>query len=242
MNQGDYLNSLCGAWSECQGCMLQHERKNIIFGYGNPDAQLMIIGEAPGTTEDDTGIPFVGSSGDLLEYYLSWVSANLDQNSLLDNWGDDHFRKSRNEFSLNDIYFTNIVCCKPPENRAPTTKEIAACSTRLREQIYTVDPTLIITIGGLATEAVIGKKVSITAKRGQLFDSVIPGRLIDITYPVVAVLHMAYLLRRNEFGEESMGGKTYHDFVNAMHLIDTFNFHHRGIPRPHTRPPRKEEP
>lgn len=229
------------AWSQCQACNLCHERRSVVFGQGNPDADLMIIGEAPGVTEDHQGVPFVGSAGALLEYFLAWVSADPDHVNLLKGGMDEEeFQQSR-QISLENTFFTNIVCCRPPENRNPTPKEIEACRPRLLETIYTVDPVLIISVGGLAAEALTGKKISITALRGQIFDCVVPGRLIDVRYPVLAVLHTSYLLRQNDFNQDGgMADRTYNDFVNAMHILDEFKFHHRGIPRPSGRPPMKE--
>jgi len=241
-DQSDYLQSLQQAWSQCQACMLCNHRKNIVFGYGNPDADLMIIGEAPGMTEDDKGEPFIGAAGNLLEYFLAWVSADKDHYELLNDWDDNKFQQSRYGYTLNQIFFTNIVCCRPPDNRNPTPLEIAACRPRLLETIYTVDPKLIIAVGGLATETLAGKKIAITAKRGQVFDSIIPGRLIDVTYPVLAVLHTSYLLRRNDFNQDGgMSDKTYNDYVYAMHVLDEYKLLHRGVPKPEGRPELVEE-
>lgn len=235
--QEQRLLAMQQAWSQCQGCMLSNARKNMVFGEGNPDANLLIIGEAPGATEDDTGRPFMGSAGNLLEYFIAWTAVG-PQFQLLEEWSaDSTFDISREHFSCKNIFYTNIVGCRPPENRNPTPKEIEACRPRLLETIYTVDPTLIITVGGLAAEALTRKKISITALRGQIFDCQLPGRLIDVTYPVLAVLHTSYLLRQNDFNQDGgTADKTYQDFVRAMHIIDEFNFHHRGMGRPAERP------
>lgn len=240
VEQAETLIASQHAWHNCNACPLSGTRTHVVWGQGAADAPLLIVGEAPGATEDATGLPFVGAAGRLLEYFLAWVSADKDQLELLHNW-EHGFEQSRRQYSLPNIFFTNIVGCRPPENRNPTPNEIAACRPRLLDIIYTVDPVLIITVGGLATEAITGKKISITAKRGQLFDSVLPGRIIDITYPVFAVLHTSYLLRQNDFNQDGgMSDKTYNDFVTAMHILDEFNFHHRGVPRPVLRPPIKE--
>lgn len=123
--------------------------------------------------------------------------------------------------------------CRPPENRDPTPKEIAACSTRLREQIYAIDPVLIITTGKFASTAVVGKKLSITNVRGQLYDVEFQGRVSTYRYPVMVILHPSYLLRINDFntkGGES--AKTYNSLLSAMALVDQYNFYHYGIPVP----------
>ena len=212
-----------------------------MFGEGASDASLLIIGEAPGAAEDELGRPFVGSAGSLLEYFLAWTATG-EQFKLLEEWSEDGtFDISREHFSSRNVFFTNIVGCRPPENRNPTPTEIEACRPRVLETIYTVDPDLIITVGGLAAEALTGKKISITALRGQLFDCVLPGRLVDVTYPVLMVLHTSYLLRQNDFNQDGgTADKTYNDFVTAMHILDEVNFYHRGIGRPHDRPPMKD--
>lgn len=239
--QGERLIALQQAWSQCQGCQLAHTRKNMVFGEGHQDASLLIIGEAPGATEDASGRPFVGDAGRLLEYFLAWTSVG-EQFELLNEWdNEESFNTSRELFSCKTVFFTNIVGCRPPENRNPATVEIETCRPRLLETIYTVDPTLIITVGGLAAEALTGKKISITAKRGQVFDCTIPGRLGDTIYPVMAMLHPAYLLRQNDFNQDGgSSDKTYNDFVRAMHILDEFDFHHRGIGKPSDRPPLKD--
>ncbi len=229
----------------CQGCpTLCTERRNVVFGDGNPDSQLMIIGEAPGETEDAHGLPFIGAAGQLLDQYLGQASWREDVQIVIDHINaarrqdeKEQNRRQLRQILLDEVYFTNVVMCRPPENRDPIPKEIEACRGRLIEQIYTIDPVLIITAGRIATEALVGKKVSITQTRGELFDVEIPGRIHPIKYPVLAILHPSYLLRKNDFRQK--GGdaqKTYNDFIRAYNIIDKYNLEHYGMPIPATRP------
>ncbi len=149
----------------CQRCDLAKGRTHAVVGRGNPQAKIMIIGEGPGQTEDETGLPFVGKAGQLLERILA--SVKLD--------------------SAQDVYICNIVKCRPPENRVPTPDEIAACLPYLLEQIRIVDPKIILLTGATAVKGLIGDKRGITKIRGEWMEW--QGR------QCMPVLHPAYLLR-----------------------------------------------
>lgn len=247
MEKIDALNWLQNTWAGCRGCNLCQERQNVVFGYGNPYSQILIIGEAPGETEDRYGYPFIGAAGQLLDLYLGQASCKDTVEQLVDaintarraDEKEGYRRELRNQL-LEDVYFTNAVMCRPPDNRDPIPKELEACKARLLEQIYLIDPVIIITAGRIATEAVVGKKISITQSRGELFDIEIPGKLypdIMLRYPVLAVLHPSYLLRKNDFRQKGGDGqKTYNDFIRTMNVIDKFNEAHHGIPIPTNRP------
>jgi uracil-DNA glycosylase family 4 len=250
MDKNQYLTALHQLWTNCRACGLCQDRSKVVFGYGNPDAQIMIIGEAPGENEDRVGLPFVGQAGLLLDQFLGNVSAREDVIQTLqtllslkggsvaaDQQRNEHRIRLR-ELLLQEFYFTNIVMCRPPENRDPNPKEVEACRVRLFEQIYTIDPVLIIVAGRVAAEALIGKKISITQARGEIFDVEFTGRSTKYVYPVMAVLHPAYLLRTNDFNTkgDSQGKKTYNDFLHAMKIVDEFNLHHYGIDLPKARP------
>lgn len=252
MEKHEYLSSLQQSWANCQGCALSQGRRNVVFGYGCADAQVMIIGEAPGENEDRSGLPFVGSAGILLDQYLGSVSAREEVITLLDTLNStkgssQEVERRRNEmriqlrdFLCQEFYFTNVVMCRPPENRDPIPKEMEACRSRLLEQIYIIDPVMIVAAGRIAAEAVIGKKVAITSSRGEIFDVEFRGRLTTFRYPVMAVLHPAYLLRKNDFRQDGgEGQKTYNDFLRVMRIVDEFNEKHYGMPQPKTRPKMK---
>jgi len=245
MDKATYLGEMHRGWSGCRACMLCEERRNVVFGYGNPDAQVMIIGEAPGENEDRSGLPFVGQAGMLLDQYLGVSSARDEVVEAYKNVTTGKMpEQQRNEWRIKlrellcqEFYFTNVVMCRPPENRDPTPGEIASCRPRLLEQIYTIDPVFIIAAGKIAASAIVGKAVSITQLRGELFDVEFPGRLVSFRYPVMPVLHPAYLLRKNDFRQH--GGdteKTKDDFLRVMHLVDEYNLRHLGYDKPRNRP------
>lgn len=244
MNKVEALGWLQQSWNACRGCGLCEGRNSVVFGYGNPNAQVMIVGEAPGENEDRTGLPFVGAAGQLLDQYLGYSSAREDIRELIEtinkNKKSNHAdtdRKGLRNLLLDDFYFTNVVMCRPPDNRDPLPKELEACRPRLLEQIYLVDPIVIVAAGKIAATAVIGKKITITQDRGEMFDVEIPGRIQNIKYPVIAILHPSYLLRKNDFKQKGGEGvKTYNDFVRTMNVIDKFNEDHYGASIPATRP------
>lgn len=246
MDKQQYLTVIQQCWSGCTACGLCEDRRQIVFGYGNPNAQVMVVGEAPGDSEDRLGFPFVGASGQLLDQYLAAVSAREDVQEVSDIMTKIRDREDRypyqmklRELLLEDYYFTNIVMCRPPENRDPIPKEMEACRARLVEQIYTVDPVVIVSAGSIATTALVGKKVSITTQRGELLDVEIPGRILPVRYSLMPVLHPSYLLRTNDFKQKGGNGtKTYNDFVRVMEIVDSFNLRHYGTPLP--KRPKKE--
>lgn len=151
--------------NQCQRCGLAAGRTNAVVGRGNPSADIMIIGEGPGQNEDETGLPFVGKAGQLLEKILA--SVKLD--------------------SENDVYICNIVKCRPPGNRAPTQQEMDACRPYLMEQIRMVDPKIILLTGASSVKGLIGDKRGITKIRGQWIEW--ENRLC------MPIFHPAYLLR-----------------------------------------------
>jgi DNA polymerase len=118
---------------DCQRCRLGKERKKLVFGVGNPNASLVLIGEAPGEQEDLTGEPFVGRSGQLLTRMLGAIG-----------------------LSREEVYICNVVKCRPPQNRDPQPDEIATCSPFLHRQIQAIGPSVILTLGRFAAVNVLG--------------------------------------------------------------------------------------
>jgi len=227
----EVLNQVHYQWSSCKSCGLCETRKNVVFGYGNPDAKILLVGEAPGANEDESGTPFIGNAGHLLDEYLAQVSANETVIKMFANGCSPE--ELRREL-LSEYYYTNIVACRPPENRDPTPKEVEACRSRLMSIIYVVDPALIIAVGGIATSALVGKKkIAITSARGELFDIEIQGHYTTYKKPVLAILHTSFLLRQNDFKQPGgYGQKTYHDLLRAHHIMDKYNLLEQGMNRP----------
>jgi DNA polymerase len=152
-----------------EGCALKFSANSTVFGYGNPKAEVMIIGEAPGADEDRIGEPFVGRSGHLLDKILQAVGLNRD-----------------------DCYITNVLPWRPPGNRTPTDSEVAVCLPFLQRQIELVDPKIILLLGGSAAKALLNTGESISQLRGRVVEYVsVSGKI----FPTLSSYHPAYLLR-----------------------------------------------
>jgi uracil-DNA glycosylase len=147
----------------CTKCRLATGRTQVVFGVGNPHADLMFIGEAPGFHEDKQGEPFVGSAGQLLTTLLGGVGLKRE-----------------------DVRITNVLLCRPPGNRDPMPDEIESCKPWLKEQIDLVDPRVIVTLGNFSTQLLLGRKVGISKVRGQRFDW--RGRVLIPTFHPAALL------------------------------------------------------
>jgi DNA polymerase len=151
---------------ECTRCRLSEGRTHIVFGDGNPHAELMFVGEAPGEQEDLRGVPFVGRAGELL---TSMIEKGLG-------------------LERRDVYICNIVKCRPPGNRTPLPDEVAACRSFLEAQIDAVRPRVIVALGKPAASLLLGRDVAITKLRGtwQEFRGI----------PVMPTFHPAFVLRQ----------------------------------------------
>ena len=160
------LDSVREALGECTRCRLSEGRSRIVFGDGNPEAELMFVGEGPGAEEDRRGLPFVGRAGELL---TAMIEKGLG-------------------IPRADVYICNIVKCRPPENRTPLADEVATCQPFLDGQIAAVKPRVIVALGKPATSLLLGRDVAITRLRGSWQDY----RGI----PVMPTLHPAYVLRQ----------------------------------------------
>jgi DNA polymerase len=150
--------------STCTLCRLANGRTQVVFGVGDPHADLMFIGEGPGFHEDKQGQPFVGAAGQLLTRMLNEIGLAREQ-----------------------VYIANTVKCRPPNNRDPLPDELDACTPYLREQIKLVDPHVVVTLGNFATRYVLQQQVSITRVRGQRFR--IGTRIVIPTFHPAAILH-----------------------------------------------------
>ena len=132
---------------DCRRCKLAPTRKTIVFGEGNPNAEVVFVGEGPGADEDEQGLPFVGRAGKLLNRMMETVG-----------------------LKRSDVYICNVVKCRPPMNRTPETDEVEACSPFLYRQIEAIKPRLVCCLGAPAVRTVLGIKEGITKIRGQFYD------------------------------------------------------------------------
>ena len=164
-NLGDLREKL----SRFDGCGLKATATRLVFGDGNPSAEVMFIGEAPGADEDREGVPFVGRAGQLLDRLLAAIG--LDRKK---------------------VYIANVVPWRPPGNRTPTPLETAACLPFTRRQIELVDPKILVCLGAASAHTLLGGKEGIMRMRGRWFTYALGGKEIQ----ALAMLHPAYLLRQ----------------------------------------------
>jgi uracil-DNA glycosylase family 4 len=158
------LAALAEVVAGCRRCRLCEGRQKTVFGSGDPDADLMFIGEGPGAEEDRQGLPFVGRAGELLTRIVEAIGMTRDQ-----------------------VYIANIVKCRPPGNRDPQPDEVAACRSYLERQISLVRPRLIVALGRIAAQTLLGNDLPIGRMRGQWFDV--------LGVPTMVTYHPAALLR-----------------------------------------------
>ena len=174
----------------CEVFNFRDSKNKIVVARGNPQAPLMIIGEAPGAKEEEVGKPFVGRSGKLLDKLL--LNSGIDINQ--------------------DVYFCNVVKCRPPQNRRPTKAEIQENLPWLYQQIKLVNPKIIVLVGATALEAILKNKSPISILRGKWINW--DGRL------VMPIFHPAYLLRNQSKEEGTPMSLTKSDFLKMKEKID----------------------
>ena len=138
------IEDLKHSCDNCQKCKLYSTRQNIVFGVGNENAKIMFIGEGPGGDEDRIGEPFVGKAGQLMNKAFDVVGIKREE-----------------------VYIANIVKCRPPSNRDPEEDEIQACMDYLRNQVMIIKPKIIVLLGRIALQSILGKEYKITASRGK---------------------------------------------------------------------------
>ena len=144
----------------CTRCALAAGRTQVVFGSGDPGADLMFVGEAPGFHEDKQGVPFVGAAGKLLDQLLSGIG-----------------------LTRLDVYVANVIKCRPPGNRDPMPEEIEACEGHLWKQIELIQPRVVATLGNFATKLLSGRPTGITRVHGQEQETTLGGRRV-LLYPL----------------------------------------------------------
>ena len=180
----------------CQGCALAKTRNNVVFSDGDAStARIVLIGEAPGEMEDETGRPFVGRAGQLLTEFLSDAGISRDK----------------------DLYIINTVKCRPPENRVPTDEEKAACRKFLDAQIDIIKPDAIILCGATALKSFVNldKKQTISKVRGQWMTITVDG----VEYKSMTIFHPSYLLRNHSMAEGSPRRLMQQDLANIKNEV-----------------------
>ena len=171
-----------------EDCELKKFAKNIVFSDGNPNSQIMLVGEGPGEKEDKEGKPFVGDAGILLNKMLNAIKIKRE-----------------------NIYITNVVNYRPPNNRKPEISEINRYSVFLREHISIINPKILILMGSTAMEAIFGQKLKISKERGKWKETIINQK----TFLTILTFHPAYLLRQPDQKKFS-----WEDLKNIRKKID----------------------
>ena len=170
----------------CQKCALSQRRKNAVPGEGNFGAELMFVGEAPGHDEDIQGQPFVGRAGQLLTKIINAM-----------------------QFKREDVYITNVIKCRPPDNRTPHKDEIEKCQSYLLEQLEMIKPRIIVTLGKVATDFFVRSKLGMTALRGNFYEF---GGI-----QVMPTFHPSYIIR-NE-GNRKIKKMVWEDMKKVMTFL-----------------------
>lgn len=166
--RAEALSALARKAAVCEACALSQGRQTVVFGSGQVTADLMLVGEAPGAQEDRQGVPFVGPAGELLTRILAAI-----------------------ELSREEVYIANIVKCRPPRNRDPGPEEAAACRGFLEAQIELVQPRVLLALGRVAAQALLGTDRPLGRLRGEWFEV--------LGVPTRATYHPAALLRNSSF-------------------------------------------
>ncbi|HEY4562024.1 MAG TPA: uracil-DNA glycosylase [Thermoanaerobaculia bacterium] len=164
------LAALAGVAGACTRCRLAEGRNKVVFGSGNPTAELMFVGEGPGADEDRQGLPFVGAAGELLTRIIQAI-----------------------EMTREEVYIANVVKCRPPGNRDPQPDEVAACRGYLDKQIALVRPRVLVALGKVAAQALLGNEAPIGRMRGQWYQ--VQGIPTMVTYHPAALLRNQALKR-----------------------------------------------
>jgi uracil-DNA glycosylase len=164
------LGAMAEVVAACRRCRLCEGRQKTVFGSGDPNADLMFIGEGPGAEEDRQGLPFVGRAGELLTRIIEAIGMTRDQ-----------------------VYIANIVKCRPPGNRDPQPDEVAACRSYLERQVALVRPRLLVALGRIAAQTLLGNDLPIGRMRGQWFE--VLGVPLMVTYHPAALLRNPALKR-----------------------------------------------
>lgn len=182
---------------KCVKCPLSKTRHRVVFGHGSVPCNLMLIGEAPGREEDEQGLPFVGRAGQLLTKILESVNIKRPD----------------------DIYITNTLKCRPPDNRAPQTSEQEACYPYLKAQIKLIQPKVILLAGSPACKAALKSDEPMGNLRGKW--TKLPGTEIS----VLPIFHPSYLLRNPSKTKGSPKWLTWQDMQEVRHALD----YHRKV-------------
>ena len=192
MKKYEKLRRLEAEAKACESCRLHETRTNVVFGSGPADAKIMLLGEAPGFTEDKTKIPFSGAAGKHLDDLLREIGLRRE-----------------------DLYVTNVVLCRPPQNRDPLPDEIEACRRFLEGHVFVIKPKLIVALGRIAARVLFGRYVSMGREHGTLADCSYAG----VNFKLFVTYHPAAAI----YGAETKR-KLQADFLKLKRILKTLGF------------------
>lgn len=188
-NQAGVLADYCNEIKDCTKCRLHQSRTKFVFGAGNPDADIIFVGEGPGRDEDLQGEPFVGRAGQLLNKILNAI-----------------------DFQREDVFIANVVKCRPPNNRDPQPDEMAECMPYLLKQIELIDPEFICCLGRISAQALLSCSTPLGKLRGRFHD--FRGRRLMVTYHPAALLRFKQY-KRDTWEDVQMLRKAYDEWYAA---------------------------
>ena len=211
MSKANKLAALQEEYADCKKCKLCESRKHVVFGDGNPTADILIVGESPGAEEDKSGKPFKGDAGNILARFFA--ATNLDRDT--------------------DTYLCNVIMCRPTvevedertgekrlENRTPTKEERFGCRERLLKTIYAIDPLIIVALGRVPFQALTGKGTIITKARGEIQTMHLQGKHVEVRYPVFPMYHPSSLIRSFDYKEGGPWWQTGQDWSAVCSIVD----------------------
>ncbi len=187
---GTLQNEIIGA---CTRCKLHRGRSKLVFGVGNPTAELAFVGEGPGADEDRQGVPFVGPAGQLLTKMIEAMKLSRD-----------------------DVYICNVVKCRPPNNRDPEPDEVEACEGFLQAQLAIVKPKVIVALGRYAAQTLLRTKTPITRLRGSWQSYDLFGEQVDL----MPTYHPSFLLREESDPKKTRKREAWSDLQQVMKRLD----------------------
>lgn len=210
------LMTLADDWLNCTRCQLHSTRLNVVFGRGSPTADYLFVGEGPGANEDEEGEPWVGAAGEVLEELIETA-----------------------EIPVAQIFLTNIIGCRTPQNRDPQSVEVKACQPRLLETIYIIDPLLIIPVGKPAMKSLMGGSwQNITDRSGRFGTVEIPSfyHPQKLRYAAMPIVHPSFILRTDSEDPDTKvwrEGGPFHETVRALEkareVVQTLKEFHQKV-------------
>lgn len=191
------LGRIENRWRDCADCSLCDSRRQVVIGAGPLSAQIVVVGEAPDAEDGESGVPFCGPSGRFLRDAMKDAGVEPDE-----------------------CYLTNILGCRPPENREPSRKEIGACLPRLSALLLAIRPSVVVAMGGVALKTLTGER-SVFQARGRLLTSEVEFGRLSANFDTLATLLPSYVARKRD---DALRKAMINDFIDAKRYIAELPF------------------